>query len=128
MNISKNILNDTIYSSVSGILSIGVFISLFFMLADMLPISKISNPVLQAFATGLLEVTHGCQMISQLNLSFATTAILCQAMISFGGLCIMLQGYSYLKECGITLTQLIFNKALQASVATVFTFVVCLLF
>lgn len=127
-NISKNILNDTIYSSVSGILSIGVFISLFFMLADMLPISKISNPVLQAFATGLLEVTHGCQMISQLNLSFATTAILCQTMISFGGLCIMLQSYSYLKECGITLTQLIFNKALQASVATVLTFVVCLLF
>ena len=126
--ISKNILNDTIYSAISGILTIGVFISLFFMIADMLPISKISNDTLQGFVTGLLEVTHGCQMISKLNLPFATTAILCQTMISLGGLCIALQSYSYLKECGIGFTQIIFNKALQASVATVLTFVACLLF
>ena len=127
-NISKNILNDTIYSAISGILTIGVFISLFFMFTDMLPINKISNSTLQAFVTGIIEVTHGCQLISQLNLPFATTAILCQTMISFGGLCIALQSYAYLKECGITFVQLIFNKALQASVATVLTFVVCLLF
>ena len=126
--ISKNILNDTIYSAISGILAIGVFISLFFMIADMLPINKISNATLQAFVTGLLEVTHGCQMISQLNLSFVSTAILCQSMISFGGLCIALQSYSYLKECGVTFAQIIFNKALQSSIATVLTFAVCLLF
>ncbi|MBE5748911.1 MAG: hypothetical protein E7344_04730 [Clostridiales bacterium] len=126
--INKNILNDTIYSAISGILSIGVFISLFFMLADMLPINKISNPVLQVFVTGLLEVTHGCQMMSTQNLPFVTTATLCQTMISFGGLCIALQSYSYLKECGISFVQIIFNKALQASVATVLTFAICLLF
>lgn len=126
--VCENILNDTIYSAIYGILTIGVFISLFFMLTDMLPIYKINSKPLQAFVTGLFEVTHGCKMLSQLNLSFATTAVLAQSIISFGGLCIILQSYAYLKDCGISFLQIISLKTIQASVSCIVTFIVCLIF
>ncbi|MBQ9715292.1 MAG: hypothetical protein IJV77_02645, partial [Clostridia bacterium] len=104
------------------------FISLFFMLTDMLPIYKINSKPLQAFVTGLFEVTHGCKMLSQLNLSFTTTAVLAQSIISFGGLCIILQSYAYLKDCGISFLQIISLKTIQASVSCIVTFIVCLIF
>ena len=127
-NASKNILNDTIYSSVLSILAIGVFISMFFMITDILPIYKISNKTIQAFITGIIEITHGCKMLSQLNLSFVSTAVLCQTLISFGGICIILQSYTYLKDCGIKFSQLIFFKCFQASISSILTFLVCTIF
>ena len=125
---NKNILNDTIYSSLISILSIGVLISLFFMLTDMLPIDKIPNETVQAFVTGLIEVTHGCKMLSQLQLPFATSAVLCQTLISFGGICIILQSYTYLKDCGISFGRLIFFKGFQASLSALLTFLICTIF
>lgn len=138
-HIEKNVLNECIYSSVIGILTVGAFICLFYMFIDMLFATDVvqrttqfffpenSNTV-QAFLTGLFEVTRGCQELSLLGLSNTSVTVLCSTLISFGGLCIMLQSFTYLKECKISFKQIFTVKIMQASITSLLTYFVCLSF
>ncbi len=136
--IEKNALNDCIYSSVMGILTVGAFICLFYMFIDMLFATNAvqhvatwlfpnNSATVQAFFTGLFEVTRGCQELSMLGLTNTATTVLCSTLISFGGFCIMLQSFTYLKNCKISFKQIFTVKLIQASIASLFTYLICLL-
>lgn len=70
---------------------------------------------LQVFLTGFLELTNGCCALPQIpdaNLRF----VLCACMLSFGGICVLLQTASVTK--GLSLKSYIIGKIIQ----TVFSF------
>ena len=132
----KNVLNEVIYSSVIGILNVGAFICLFFLLTDMIFSTPFVQSILsiitpsaseeaKAFLTGIFEVTRGCKMISQTSLPLGTSFILCSALVSFSGLCICLQSFSYLKNCKIRFSFLIFVKLVQAAAAALIAAAIC---
>lgn len=50
-----------------------------------------------AMLTGILEMTAGCSAITALALSFPVTAALCSAVVSFGGICVLLQSSMYIR-------------------------------
>lgn len=136
--IPKDILNDSIYSSVIGILNVGAFICLFYMLTDMLfatnAVQLLTNLVIpqnadaaQAFVAGIFEITRGCRQLAGLNLTAAASTVLCGTLISFGGFCIILQSHAYLKDCGLTFLQLTGIKTVQAAVMSLITFAACML-
>ena len=122
-----NPLGDSVYSAITGIMSVGAFICLFYMLIDMiLSLSAADavlsgHPAVSAFLTGLMEVTRGCKQISAV-LPLPAAAVLCGTLISFGGMCVFAQSFVYLKECGVSFRQLLAVKCLQASVAASLTF------
>lgn len=129
---SSDILGNSVYSAISGIMTVGAFICLFYILTDMLfalPLSWAANglfdgnPALPAFLRGVMEITGGCQQLSAIGLSKKTVAVLCGTLISFGGLCVMAQSFVFLKKCGVTLRQMLAVKCLQAAVAALLTFV-----
>jgi len=120
---TKNILNDSIYSSIIAILTVGVFISMFFMLTDMFisPFQNINGNI-TAFISGLFEVTKGCQLFASYFIPQHISVTICSTLISFGGLCIILQSYTYLKDCGVSIWNILCTKATQASISTILTF------
>lgn len=134
---NKNILDECIYSSVSGILTVGAFIALFYMLTDMifssylvqhmLSFAPTYSPAIKGFLTGMFEVTRGCAEIAALGMPMTAATVLCGTLISFGGICIMMQSYVYLKDCGVKFRQLFAIKAVQAAVCALLTFCVCLI-
>ena len=138
-HVSKTMLSDAIYSSVIGILSVGAFISIFYMLTDMLLASNIFQATLSAlpvsftqsaaaFAAGILEVTRGCLEISSLSININSAAVLGSFLISFGGFCVMLQSLCFLSNCGVSFKNIIAIKGVQASISAILTWLWLLIF
>ena len=69
-----------------------------------------------------------CTSSIAIAIPLATSAVLCQTLISFGGICIILQSYTYLKDCGISFGRLMFFKGFQASLSALLTFLICTIF
>ncbi len=117
----SDVLNNAVYQSVGSILTVGAFISLFYMLTDMLlsvyPTTAIP-PVVVAFLNGLLEVTRGCKEVA-FSASPQAAFVLCSCLVSFGGLCIFSQSFTYLKNCGVRFREFFIIKCVQAAISTI---------
>ncbi len=111
-----NIITDSALS----VISVGGLVALFYMLADMLksmlPISLSDNLAI-AFLIGLLEMTNG--IFSVCNIADITTAtVLVSALLSFGGMCVLLQCYSYLGQKNVKVADVLKSKFTQCILAT----------
>ncbi len=131
-NLTQNsdTLPNIIKGSVGNVLQVGGFIALFNILIDMLTdigvvdfFALLLKPILSqqqalALASGVIEMTRGCSMLSA---SGATVFNGCIAsfMIAFGGIGIAMQSISYLGKCGITMGELLLRKLSQATIAFV---------
>lgn len=110
-----DVLSDSVYTSIISVLNIGAYITLFFILIEMLATLNIFSPIISAMERltggggitegvlyGIIEVTRGASALSAL---FGTNPVIvasaCCGIISFGGFAIFLQGISYLKKAGV---------------------------
>lgn len=135
-----NLLYEAVYNAVINVLVVGGFITLFYVLADMLTDFLILAPITALFAllfrgvpaggqiaaalsAGILECTRGASMLAEAGLT-PLTAALATALISFGGISITMQSIVYLKRAGVKLSVHVAAKILHALVA----FGLCLLF
>lgn len=130
--ISSSALNESVYDAILSILTVGGFITVFYMLADMLLFSGVLKPLLTVLHTalphqladgiiyGFIEVTRGCRILS----SYPTPISVCVtcAIISFGGISISCQAIAYLKQCKIKARTYLLFKAVHAALA----FILCL--
>lgn len=142
LQMPDNLLGITMLNTVENILLVGAYITIFFLLADILADIGILKAITHAIefllskvgiqnvsfgvASGLLEVTRGCKILSA-NPSIWSVCFTCAA-ISFSGLCIILQSMSFLNKCKIKARYFIGIKCVHAILAFVICFIICKLF
>lgn len=113
---STLLLNECMYNTIISVLTVGGFIAISFTIIEILldlnllyPIERLINFVLSPFnispgtaiSEGLIEVTRGCVDLSSLCLKPIYYIPITTGLVSFGGLSIHLQSFTFLQECDI---------------------------
>lgn len=124
---NPNLLYDSLYNAVISVLCVGGFIALFYCFGEMLSALGLfrifgGNLYTEGTLRGLLEMTTGCNVLSQIK-SPLSLALSC-ALVTFGGLCVLCQQISYLSRAGVRTIPFLGVKLLQA----VLSFGLCFLF
>lgn len=131
------ILGNAIKKSISSILSVGGFIVLFSVILSILENSGIFDilnillykfgipeEVSSAIFTGIIEVTNGINLSSNIYSSLPTFSILLTSfLLGFGGISVLLQVYSIISKENISIKPYFLGKLLQGFLSTVFTFI-----
>lgn len=137
------IISDGVYSAVSTILVVGAFITVFFMLIDMiistkifLPVENIINsflslvgvtrPLGNGIVCGIVEMTRGCSELSKFGATTATVT-LCAGLLSFSGLSIIMQSLTLLSGIKIKISKYFLQKITHAIICMGLTFLICLI-
>ncbi len=122
-----SIMSRTIANSTINMLFVGGYIVLCGMLADtaaLLGAEKLlttafgsqTADVLTALLYGLIEMTRGSIVCAECELRNIGIA-LCAAIISFGGLSVMLQNYTFLSKCRMRFSAVALRKLTQSIIA-----------
>ena len=130
-----DIITKSMYDTTTNILLVCGYITIFFLIADILcsmgVVGVMSAPLQLLFdkqsinlsakgiILGLIEVTRGVKTLSA-NINVWSVCFAC-ALISFGGLSILLQSMAFLKKCKIKARNFVFAKCVHA----VFSFIIC---
>ncbi len=116
---SSTLLYDTVYNAVISILCVGGLIALFYCLGDMLGalglFSLFENSCFEGILRGLLEMTAGCSVLSGTKTPLSLS--LCCGIVTFGGMCVLLQELAFLSKTGIKSLCFLLVKFLQGIVA-----------
>lgn len=139
-----NVLEKSMLSAINSILIVGGYITVFFILIDMLSdigaislLSSIINSVCSFFnidnnfssslVTGLVEMTRGCYEYSTMFTDFQVATALCTFIISFGGLSTILQAMTFLQKCEIKINFFIKQKITHATIACIISYFISLI-
>ncbi len=76
-----------------------------------------SENIVSSIITGLIEITHGSIALSATDLSLIWKTIITSTMIAFGGLSILLQSITFIKQLRIPTKTLVLQKTTQAMLA-----------
>ncbi|MBR4420838.1 MAG: hypothetical protein IKT32_08150 [Clostridia bacterium] len=130
---SNNILYDCAYGATLSCLIVGAFIAVFFVFNKILIDLNAFSPLVfifsilfkdkekaLAFCAGLIECTNGCILFAKTQgvLTLPLTAFI----ITFGGVSVLVQSISFLKEAKVNIKVFLLSKVLQA----VNSFIICL--
>ena len=127
---NNSTFGDIVTSSVLASLTVGGLIALFYMLSAMLKSflpNGLSNSAYMGFAFGLLEMTGGIIQVCQ-TADIKTATVLCCALTSFGGMCVILQSYAFLSTKKMKMRNLFLQKITQCCYCTLCGFILSLLF
>ena len=131
-----NLLYDCAYGSTISCLIVGCFIAVFYVFFQILNDFNILSPITYifeiifndekkalGFCAGLIELTNGCILLSKSidPLSVSLTAFL----ISFGGLSIIIQSTSFLKQAQVNIKIFILSKLTQAITTFFICYILC---
>ena len=135
------ILASSIMSAINTIFLIGGFIVIFSVLISILQnsgilsmLSGLISPILNIFGipntyangilTGLLELTNGVNIVSNItNKSLSINIILCAFLLGFGGISVTLQILSVISKSKISIKPYIIGKLLQGTLAAIYTYI-----
>ncbi|MBR3255360.1 MAG: sporulation integral membrane protein YlbJ [Clostridia bacterium] len=135
------VMAESIISSIKTILLIGGFIILFSSIISIINSSGLLNVItstlstifnalnidtsfIQGIFTGLLEVTNGLSLISNIHVKKLSINILIASfLLGFGGLSVMLQVLSIISKTDLSCKPYIIGKILQAFLATFYTYI-----
>ena len=133
-------LSDSVYSATQTIIVVGAYITIFFMLIDMLIGTHILSPLEFVFkqlflffginpnvshgtACAVVEMTRGASEIAKFGTNAITVSLIC-AIVSFGGFSIIAQSLALGKKSKPKTATFIFYKLCHAIIA----FLLCLVF
>lgn len=131
-NDADSLMSRTIANSTLSMLYVGGYVVLCGMLVDTLSLLNIDSLLLSALGEnvgqpvlalidGLIEMTRGsieCAKCPSANLGIA----LCAGVVSFGGLSVMLQNYTFLSKCKMKFHEVFIRKLLQSVIAFLIAF------
>ena len=139
------VIGEAISNSVNTLISIGGFIILFSVIINLLyetgvikalaqilstlasPFLKIDTAVLEALLGGMIEITTGVSLVSNLaSISLIQKAILISFIIGWAGVCIHFQVLSIVSKTDISLKYYFAGKFLQAIISCIFTWILFL--
>lgn len=134
-------LGEAVYTSIIAVLNIGGFIALFYMIIALLSSLNIFAPIVRLFEllgvnqnislgllSGLCEVTSGEVLLSKASLSPPLATVLSTAIISFGGLSIHAQAYSYLSKFDMPYHKFLLQKLTHSLLSTAICTILILIF
>lgn len=119
--INKSDIGTILCECILNCLAVGGYIALFFMLSEMITIIPLTNE-LSVFIKGALEMTNGAISASRVFSPKTATIIIC-GFVSFGGLCVNMQCFSFLAPHGFKLSYLIGVKLLNALLSVIVCFI-----
>ena len=137
LNYNKIIAN-CMKNSISSVLVVGGFITIFYIIIDILIdtniisflsygldflLSSLNIKIGESVFSGIIEVTRGCLILSQSNASNLIKCVTGAGLISFGGFSIHFQALAFLNDCKID-TKFYF---IQKITHTIFTIIIALL-
>lgn len=142
---AATIVVDSIKRSMIDLLQVGAFVIFFSALIQLLlhlgilgffsrilafPLSLLGLPdtVAEGAAAGFIEMTKGCSLIADTSTSLTAKLITICTIVSFGGISVLFQCYTYASKCGISLRFLLFTKIIQACIALAFASLTMALF
>jgi len=117
---SGQTLSDVVYNSVISILIVGGFICLFYILIDMLGglfISHIGSSLYRGLISGLIEISRGCYELSNAGLNIPNLIAACAFLVTFGGICITLQCFSFFGKSNMSKPFYVLFKTIQGFTA-----------
>lgn len=137
------ILSESIYNSIISVLIVGGYIAVFNMLIDILydiGILKLTENAIafilkltgnnaslaKGITYSLIEVTRGSAEFASSGLSLNEILPFVAGFISFGGLGIAIQSYTFLSKCKIGFFYHIMTKFTQACTAFLITYLFCM--
>ncbi|MEG1751528.1 MAG: hypothetical protein RR140_00935 [Clostridia bacterium] len=131
----QDIITQSVSNSITSILLVGGFVALSFVLAKMIEMLGIPNLLNKIFCTnmagsifiGLVEMTKGCLLVSDLAVSVGAKISLCCFLISFGGISTAFQAMAFLKNAGIKMGYFLFQKLTHAMFSTTICAIFCLI-
>ena len=122
-------VSELIYEAVISVLCVGGAIALFYafgqMLTDLSAFAGIENQTVVGILRGLLEMTSGCACLAQ-NITPLSLAAAC-FLVTFGGLCVIVQQWTFLAKTQIKLLSFLGVKFLQGALAAALCYALCLL-
>ena len=117
---------SAILDATQSILIVGALIAICYTLCaiicDLLP--KWFNTdgiVVTSYLLGLIEMTTGCLNLTAVCPTFTAT-VLCCSIVSFGGLCVIMQMMTFLNCCKIKTSAILGTKALHCALSTIICF------
>lgn len=130
-------LGNAITNSISSVLFIGGFVVLFSVILSILNTSGVLNIITnilynfgipknisQSLITGLIELTNGVKLSSNLYSSYKTVSILLTSfLLGISGLSVLLQIYSITSRENISIKPYIYGKFLQSIFSVIITFI-----
>lgn len=137
--VSDSVISDAISNSVTSILIVGGYISIFSIIIDVcydiklvsllvefMGLLRIPEGIAETMVVGLIEITRGCLSASSLSYSPVIVLPITCAMISFGGTAIAMQSITFLSKCNVTLGQYLLRKFTQALISAALCLLICL--
>jgi len=109
-------ISNSLYSAVQNIFAVGGLIIVFFITTSMLGGG--------VFVSGLLEMTNGVFMASTVSASI----LLPCAIVSFGGLCVAMQGFVFMSTFRMPLWFYMLYKCTHAIFAVIFYLILVMVF
>lgn len=132
--------SESIQSAITSILSIGGIIIFFSVVTSIIKDSHILsglfnylpkniNLFFQNFLLGLLELTNGIFDFANLNSKYLSfNIIVCSFLLGFGGISVMLQTISIIREANISIRPYILGKIFQGCFASLYTYIIYTVF
>lgn len=125
-----NVIGKSINTSITSILAVGAYVSIFYMFIDMafdvgildllsniiaklISHTKIDPDISVGISSGLIEMTRGCRDIASLSSNKLLQIVCCSGIISFGSLSILMQSHSFLYQAKIKIHTLLGVKCVQ---------------
>lgn len=139
---NENIFGECIAQTINSIFIVGAYITIFYLLTDILislnilnfftatcsPLLKtlnISSECFQGFLYGLIEVTRGCKTLSLIKSRLAIS--LCSSIISFSGISIIMQSMVFLKNAQIKTRNFICVKIAHSFLSFIFCYLLLII-
>lgn len=108
--------------SVLSVLTVGGAIAVFYafsgILRDALGLAGVRDGFLSAIVTGLIEMTSGCKLLSEIGNLYSVA--LSAFLVTFGGGCVIVQQTAFLSRAGVKTLPFVLVKFLQGTVAALF--------
>ena len=137
-------ISDIVYDSLVSILMVGAYVSLSFVLIEILSqlniIKMISNAVhwvsfksldlniIESFVIGLIEITCGIFNLSQIQCSLFLKTIVSSCLIGFGGFSVLLQNLSILSPIKINAKYVLKQKISHSFFSLLIAILLCFCF
>lgn len=126
---TDSILSKAISKATINMLYVGGYVVICGMLVDTLELVGVKNLFsspdvansLTSVIYGAIEMTRGCLESANCS-SLHLSATLATGAVSFGGLSVTLQNYTFLSKCGLKLWQILLRKTTQCAISMLIAF------
>lgn len=118
-----NALRTSIFDSLNTMFLLLGIVTIFLIITTILSQLFSYGPIFNSFIAGLLEMTQGVKLASQLSLPLLSRAILMTIFISFGGFSVHMQVLSIISEAKIKYKYFLIARILHAILASILVFI-----